>query len=264
MNDKELQLENGNYTRVVNRLLEELAHAKLLGAEYAVCLYLMRKTYGFQKKSDQVSLSQFEAGTGLSRPTVVKALKNLQLVKVLKLVKTGSSVHQSSEYSINKYFGTWELVNPSKLVGKSHLTSKDVFQKLVKTPLPELVKTSKHTKETLKKRKKLAPRGGAGVKKKEVTYNPLGAEVIEAFVQVDPKNKNYYGNTNQRAACDFLIEEYTLAKVLQVIKLLPKTNKVTYFPKIYTPCALRDSWQSLSDAFARMKNEPSRGRGLEE
>ena len=46
----DLQLENGNYTRIVNRIIEELVKTPLLGAELAICLFIIRKTYGLIKK----------------------------------------------------------------------------------------------------------------------------------------------------------------------------------------------------------------------
>src|SRR3990167_1611044 len=91
---------------------------------------------------------------------------------------------------------------------------------------------------------------------KEKKYNSLGAEVIDAFAkQVDPKNKTYYGNTSQRKACDFLIEEYGLEAILQRVGVLAKTNKQQFFPTITTPVQLRDKWVQLQDAVDRYKTE---------
>jgi len=86
-------------------------------------------------------------------------------------------------------------------------------------------------------------------------FSVLGVEIIKAFEVVDPKNKKYYGNITQRTACDFLITEYTLEEVLKRITVLPKTNKVPFFPKIYTPVQLRDKWVDLQDAVERKRGE---------
>ena len=142
-NNKDLQLENGNYTRIVNRVIDELVKVNLLGAELAVCLFVIRKTYGFNKTEDQISLSQFEEGIKRSRPTITKALKNLQLVNILQLVKVGCSKQSSSIWRFNKYYKTWNtLVKTSQLVKDRTLTSKEKLNKLVKTP--------KHTKDNTK------------------------------------------------------------------------------------------------------------------
>lgn len=94
-----------------------------------------------------------------------------------------------------------------------------------------------------------------GKKKKEREFNALGAEIIKAFEQVDPKNKRYYGNTTQREACDFLIEEYGLDDTLKRVSVLTKTNKTPHFPVITTPAQLRDKWVQLQDAVDRKRAE---------
>lgn len=135
MSPPELQVENGNYTRIINPLIEALIKIPFKGCELAVALYVIRKTYGFNKKQDEISLSQFCEGTGRSRQTVVTALKNLQLVKTLRLVKRGTSKTASNIWEINKYVGTWQLVKTSRLVKRKG---------------GQLVKTSRHTKDNTK------------------------------------------------------------------------------------------------------------------
>ena len=86
-------------------------------------------------------------------------------------------------------------------------------------------------------------------------FNVLGAEIIKAFEEVDPRNKTYYGNTSQRNACDFLIEQYGLDEVMKRISILPKTNKIAYFPSITSPVQLRDKWVQLQDTVERKRIE---------
>lgn len=77
-------------------------------------------------------------------------------------------------------------------------------------------------------------------------------EVIKAMESIDPKNKLYYGNKTQRGACEFLIQEYGLEKVLQAVKVIPiLKTKVSYFPSITTPVELRDKWVKVNDAIVR-------------
>lgn len=86
-------------------------------------------------------------------------------------------------------------------------------------------------------------------------HNPEGAKIIEAFIVVDPKNESYYNRKDQRAACDFLIRHYTLEETLKRIGALTKTNKISYFPVITTPCQLRDSWKGLEAAATRFHEQ---------
>lgn len=80
-------------------------------------------------------------------------------------------------------------------------------------------------------------------------------EIIKAFESVDPKNKTYYGNKTQRAACEFLIKEYGLEEIIRRIGYLGKTNKMPFFPNISTPHELKEKWKKLEDAITRYKVE---------
>ncbi len=86
--------------------------------------------------------------------------------------------------------------------------------------------------------------------KKVSVFNPLGGEVLKAFADfVDPKNKTYYSNTTQRSACDFLISEYGLEKVIQAIKILPQINQQKlYIKQIMTPFDLKENWVKIGNA----------------
>ena len=74
------------YTQVPDALFDELM-AYLSGAELKVLLYIIRRTFGFKKDSDTISLKQIcqgittregdvlDKGTGLSLSTVQIALR---------------------------------------------------------------------------------------------------------------------------------------------------------------------------------------------
>lgn len=92
-----------NSTQVPNEILDDLM-AQLNEAEFKVLLYLVRKTFGYNKlMGDSISLSQFEhgttrrdgttqdKGTGLSRPSIVKALKTLDVIGLVEVKKTQGS-----------------------------------------------------------------------------------------------------------------------------------------------------------------------------
>jgi phage replication O-like protein O len=109
------QKENG-FTPIANEILEKVVNTALLGAEFRIVLLILRKTYGFRKKSDWISLTQFEKGTGLSRPTVVKSLKTLVLRKII--IKL-----ENKNYFFNKNWEEW-VVNTALLVNTAFITSK--------------------------------------------------------------------------------------------------------------------------------------------
>jgi phage replication O-like protein O len=81
--------QSPNYTMVPDELFDELM-VELSGAELKVLLYIIRRTFGFKKDSDNISLSQLlngietreglslDRGTGLSKKTLLEALRSLE------------------------------------------------------------------------------------------------------------------------------------------------------------------------------------------
>ncbi|STM78100.1 replication protein o [Escherichia coli] len=63
------------YTRFANELLEAIASADLTARQLKVMLAYVRKTYGFNKKTDRIADEQIAQLTGLSRQNVNKAKK---------------------------------------------------------------------------------------------------------------------------------------------------------------------------------------------
>ena len=89
-----------NFTQVPNVVLDELA-AKLSDSAFKLYVVLIRKTKGWDKERDAISISQFEKVTGKSRPTVVKAID--ELIK-LRLIKKTKCTKFGNEYELNLAF----------------------------------------------------------------------------------------------------------------------------------------------------------------
>lgn len=134
----DVQKEKG-FTAIANDIMDALVRAGLQASELCVVLFILRKTYGWNKKSDQISLTQFCDALPYSKQTIVTALKRLQLVKVIRLVQSGNSKVSSNEWAFNKDFETWQLVKLTRLVKSTKPTSQVQHNELVKPAL--------HTKE---------------------------------------------------------------------------------------------------------------------
>lgn len=97
------QVENG-YTKIANELLEALAKIRIPGEARQVLDVICRRTYGFNKKYDAISLSQFNLATGLKKVAVCKAIQKLTFLNLI----TQKGNDTSKTYSINKDFETWK------------------------------------------------------------------------------------------------------------------------------------------------------------
>lgn len=78
------------YTQMPNVLLDEHLPS-LSGAEFKVAAIVVRYTAGFHRRRHRMSLSFFEAKTGLTRETVSKALQALIAQGVIARRRAGSS-----------------------------------------------------------------------------------------------------------------------------------------------------------------------------
>ena len=95
------------FTRISSRTLENLAKLKITPNEWRTMMALVRKTYGYQKTKDKISLSQFQSLTGLERKRQVMALKSL-VRKGIILKETG----YINSYSVNKEYAEWLVAVP--------------------------------------------------------------------------------------------------------------------------------------------------------
>lgn len=121
-----------NAFQIPNSVVDELM-AEMSGVELKCYLFVIRKTKGWNKDCDAISLSQFIKFTGAGKTAVVDALKNLVELGLL-VKKTG--VRNTSVYAIN-LFGN-QTSSENELVQKVNSTSSE----------SELVTTSEseHTK----------------------------------------------------------------------------------------------------------------------
>lgn len=76
--------EESPYTKVPNSILD---FEGLDVYEFRLLLLIIRKTSGFNKKSDGISISQFIKATGISKDKIIKSLENMQKNKFISIQK---------------------------------------------------------------------------------------------------------------------------------------------------------------------------------
>ncbi len=77
-------MEESPFTKVPNSILD---FEGLDVYEFRILILILRKTIGFNKKSDGISLSQFIKFTGISKDKVIKSLESLQKNKFISVQK---------------------------------------------------------------------------------------------------------------------------------------------------------------------------------
>lgn len=89
--------------QVPNEVVDEGWLKELGGAEVKVLLYIIRKTFGFNKiGGDRIPLSQIIAGTGLSRQSAVSAIQVLEGCRLIRVIrgKTEDGVRKINFYQL--------------------------------------------------------------------------------------------------------------------------------------------------------------------
>ena len=112
------QTEKG-FTRIANELMAALSRSNLNGVEYDIILTVIAKTYGWNKKQDKISLSQFSQITKRERSNCARAIRNLLKRKILGSVK--GDTRNATTYYIQKDYDKWLMNTPSV---KNDLVSK--------------------------------------------------------------------------------------------------------------------------------------------
>lgn len=82
----------------VYRILEDEWNALLTGNQFKIASVVLRRTYGWQKTYDKISISQFQKFTGLSKNTVIKGLNDLIDMGIVGKFKTGEIGKQECYY----------------------------------------------------------------------------------------------------------------------------------------------------------------------
>jgi phage replication O-like protein O len=134
------QAENG-YTKIANEILEKLYEFPIDREPMRILLFILRKTYGYHKKRDKISLSQFVKALKKDRSNICQDINKLISMKIIIKIQNDDG----SEYEFNKDYEGW-VVSSSTRVPHDH--------KVVSSTTIDPVSSTTHTKETITKEKK--------------------------------------------------------------------------------------------------------------
>ena len=98
------QTENG-FTRIANELLEALCRVNIPASELRIMLFIMRRTYGFNRPSAEISLSEIGKAVGMRTAHVSRSLKKLRDSGMIEM--TANSGIRPQILSIVKDYEKW-------------------------------------------------------------------------------------------------------------------------------------------------------------
>ena len=179
------RIENG-YTRIANELLEAICRLSISGNEMRILLYIIRRTYGFNKSYAEIPLSDISDAVGVRREHIQKALKKLASQKVIEL-HTYNGVRPQT-ISVVKNYEKWFVENCASCLLQKTAT---VAENCNTTVAENGNSTYKERKENIKEReRKNSPPPHAGSHNcafvNDDNYNELAAEygkdIIDEYI----------------------------------------------------------------------------------
>ena len=226
------QLENG-FTMIAHEILEALAGIRISGEAWQVLCVIIRKTYGFKKTTDYISLSQFKKHTKISQPNIVRAINKLVSMNVV--IKKDNLKRPT--YRFNKDYDKWIPLS------KKITTSKKVIKK-DNQELSLLI----HTKDTLTKDTKII---GKSLKVEKQTNAEYGSQ-IKAIM--DSLYKYYHVKPGGGESAKILKTAGDIGYALTSIQKSLSWGDENYLPKILRELKNRGSWPDSFHEQAKAEN----------
>lgn len=254
------QKENG-YTAIANEVMDALMRWRFSKYESSVVTCVLRKTYGYGKKDDWISLSQFVEATGIQKAHVCRALRMLLEQNIV----TKGGTPAQPRYTFQKDYEKWKQLPEGSRTHSPGVTKRgtpDITNRGTKG-LP------KGAPETVTKRGNEGVPFGAieGVPKgahtkenitkvditiaEETSANSKDvADIIDIFVKAGNKTLRF-GNVTQRKACERLITDIGIQKALSRARYAASVQKDRYAPNITTPLELEQKMHKLETYYQR-------------
>ncbi len=171
------QLEDG-YTPIANEIMEALSKIRIPG-EAGQCLhFIIRKTYGYGKKEDWISLSQFVDGTNLLKPTVSRALR--KLLGMNMIIKKDNAIGVT--YGLQKDCDKWKPL--SKKITVIEKDNKGSTKKIIGGSTKKIPTVNRYYKRNITKDKEPIDKFNSWVKENQdkiyhIAFNLVGYQFKE-------------------------------------------------------------------------------------
>lgn len=214
------------YTRFANELLEAIASADLTARQLKVMLAYVRKTYGFNKKTDRIADEQIAQLTGLSRQNVNKAKK--ELISMNCLFMDGNQIGVNSEVS------AWQF---SKCLQVSNFVSKLETKNVSKLETLNVSKLETHKRHSLKTKENIN-KPPISPKKVSQKFDPLETELpdwlsAETWLSWVTYRKEIGKSIKSRQS------------VTQAINVLSRSLEKGYTPEEIINQSIASGWQGI-------------------
>lgn len=214
------------YTRFANELLEAIASADLTARQLKVMLAYVRKTYGFNKKTDRIADEQIAQLTGLSRQNVNKAKKELISMNCLFI--------DGNQIGVNREVSAWQF---SKCLQVSNFVSKLETKNVSKLETLNVSKLETHKRHSLKTKENIN-KPPISPKKISQKFDPLETELPDWL-----SAETWLSWVTYRKEIGKSIK--SKQSVTQAINVLSRSLEKGYTPEEIINQSIASGWQGI-------------------
>jgi len=241
-NPENCQLEI-NYYKSPNHLFDDYQVKEMGPYRYTILCFIFRKTIGFHKKKDKISLSQIEDFTGIGRKKIISSIK--YLIDGDYITKENIGIN---EYVLSK--------KHQKLVDSTSIPQPlDLYPSDTSASVPRTHTKETNTKETNTKEKK-RPR-----KVPDTNHHKIIDAFDKGYKEINPKGKMDWSDDKETTAVKRMV--YRCSKSLgldresvQVFEMLrekmavyfrlAKGNDNFYGQSNFLPSFLNQFWNKIT------------------
>jgi len=261
------QAENGHID-IAHGIAEALAQVNLSPYESRVLWAIFRKTYGWHKKKDAISLSQFQKITGIDRNNIRRTLKGLMEKEIISQNGQKGNINL---WGFQKDYKQWKGVSQER-VYKDPLSTDPIGSPKTpsggspETPISGSPKTpTKEKKETIQK--KLPYRGKKNTPPEIKEFSELAKAKTEEILKVkltivEYKENALIGRLIKNLGINRLklLWEYFIIEEFEEDDWLEKIGKTitTFNTRINSLNQNYDGWKKTQEFKIKMKEEKER------
>lgn len=242
-----------NSFQLPNSVIDELL-ANLTGAELKCYLYILRKTKGWNKEEDAISVSQFMKVTGLSNRKVIDACERLVELGLLEQ-KIGSN--KIKVFSVKDY--KTSSSEESSLVKKVHSGSEESSLSVVKKVHTQNNNINNTTKNNNTSSSEKIFQTEQRAKKYSFSPDDMRAAewIFELLKKLNPEFK--VKSMDSWANCVRLMRERDGRTHRDICELFQWANQDQFWSlNILSPSSLREKWVQLSIKKQASERKPRR------
>ena len=193
-----VQTKNG-FTRIANELYDKIIKAKLNGSQAKILHAIIRNTYGYNRKTTNLSYNYLAKATNISQRQAVDTLKSLKDMNMVFVTDNGKG--KTNTLSINKDFDTWTLSSEVEFSSEQQFSSEAEFIGVVNCSSEEVVNCSSEEVVNCSSDKK--------EKKKDINKNSANAHFEHIWsLYPNKKGKGQVSDSKKKELAKISLEEW--------------------------------------------------------